>query len=238
MDKKIIDGLNKTGHVLFSVPEWSTLREGLKRSMLSPYEGRIKTLEQLHEVLSITEVNSYRLKQIAEINSSDSKIESLIEPFWPSISQIIGGDCLRQKRINLVVHLPGDDTSVIPIHSDVKTGNSPFELGLWLPLTSCNRENTMWILPWQEWLKSNRKFPHEVDERFVPIISDGSDALFFKHFLPHGNEKNCSTQTRVSLNIRFKGLFSPENKKNLLDYYMPWKLSEFTRQALEEWEEY
>lgn len=237
MGSEVIDKLNKTGNVLFKAPEWSLLRKELISSMLSAFDGRITSLEELHEIISSLEVNSYRLVQIAKINASNEKIEKLIEPFWPAIREILGGDCLRQKRINLVVHLPGDEGSIIPIHSDVKTGNSPFELGLWLPLTACTPENTMWIMPMEHWLEENRKFPHAINEKFIPIVTDGSEALFFKHFLPHGNEVNRSSQTRVSLNIRFKSLFSPENKKNLLDYYTPWKFSDFTRQALREWEE-
>lgn len=237
MNSTIIDGLNNKGFVQFECPSWHEIKERLVASMLSPFAKKIDSLERLHEVLSPSEVNSYRLKQISQINSSQEGIEEVIEPFWPLIKDVIGQDCLRQKRINLVVHLPEDESSIIPIHSDVKTGNSSFELGLWIPLTRCLENNTMWILPLSEWREQKRAFPCEINNTFEPILTDGEKVLLFKHFLPHGNNLNTSSQTRVSLNIRFKGLFSPENKKSSLDYYTLWKISEYTKQALNEWEE-
>ncbi len=237
MELEIRDLLNAQGYVEFHCPSWCEIRQELVDAMISPFKGKIERLEDLHTVLDISEVNNYRLREIAKINSSQDSIERVIEPFWPFIESVIGFDCLRQKRINLVVHLPGDESSVIPIHSDVKTGNSSFELGLWIPLTECLAENSMLIMPLDKWKKNERKFKHRIDENFLPFLSEGSNAFFFKHFLPHGNEVNRSSQTRVSLNIRFKGLFSPENKKTALDYYTPWKISEFTRQAMNEWEE-
>ena len=37
--------------------------------------------------------------------------------------------------------------------------------------------------------------------------------LFFLPYIYHGSDKNETNETRFSLNIRFKGLFSPSGKK-------------------------
>ena len=43
--------------------------------------------------------------------------------------------------------------------------------------------------------------------------------LFFNQSLPHGNVVNQTKETRISLNCRFKGLFTPMLKKNLVVFF-------------------
>ncbi len=232
----MIKEFNKQGNSLTPNADWEIVRSTLIKELLSLWEGQIDSLENLHKVISIEELNDYRLKMINQINESNESIERIINPFWNNIKEMTGPDCLRQKRINLVVHMPQDESSIIPMHTDVKTGNSSFEIGLWLPLTECLAENTMSILPFSKWEEVQRDMKRVNEKEMSAIISDGSEALFFKHFLPHGNSINKTKQTRVSLNIRFKSLFSPENKKTILDYYTPWKMSDFSRIAIDQWE--
>ena len=40
---------------------------------------------------------------------------------------ILGNELAMQIRINLSIQLPKDDSSLLPIHSDVWSGDSPFE---------------------------------------------------------------------------------------------------------------
>ena len=49
--------------------------------------------------------------------------------------------------------------------------------------------------------------------------------LFFSSCLIHGSDINKEKETRISLNIRFKSLFSPAGKKNQLHYFKSLKLS-------------
>ena len=232
----MIKEFNKQGYALLQNTDWSIVRTNLVKELLSLLDGRVDKLEDLHKVITAKELNEYRLKMINQINKSSESVEKIINPFWENIKEITGPDCLRQKRINLVIHMPQDENSIIPIHTDVLTGNSSFEIGLWLPLTECLAGNTMSILPYPKWEEALGDMDKIDDDELRPIISDGSDALFFKHFLPHGNSINKTNQSRVSLNIRFKSLFSPENKKSILDYYTPWKISDFSRIAIDQWE--
>ncbi|MBC98195.1 MAG: hypothetical protein CME63_10620 [Halobacteriovoraceae bacterium] len=223
-----MERLNSHGFVLLENNRWLKYRDNLIQMMLNDFEGKISRLEDLHSVLRKDEVNDFRLRQMIKINNDQETINTYLEPFWDDLKPILGPDCLRQKRINLVIHMPGDESSIIPTHSDVKTGNSSFEIGLWLPLTECLEGNTMTILPYEHFCRG------EWDQS-VPVLTDGKDSLLFKHFLPHGNQVNNTNQTRISLNIRFKSLFAPENKKNILDYYTTWKISEFSKIALAHW---
>ena len=44
---------------------------------------------------------------------------------------------MMQKRLNLSIQIPNDSSSLLPIHSDVWSGDSPYEINLWVPLVNC-----------------------------------------------------------------------------------------------------
>ena len=58
------------------------------------------------------------------------------------IDLFCGNELAVQKKINLSIQLPNDSSSILPIHTDVWSGNSPFELVLWIPLAPA-RTQTM-----------------------------------------------------------------------------------------------
>lgn len=235
MDSSCSEKFNKYGFLSTKIEGWQSVGENLKKDLKGIFNiPESEDLENLHHYKSTSEINDVRLRAIAYLNKSDKFINDILEPFSPFLEELIGPDILRQKRLNLVIHMPEDETSVIPIHSDVLTGNSPFEVGLWLPLTKCNKENSMFILPYQLW-KEERIGKTCLDSSFVPLLPQVGEVIFFKHFLPHGNILNESNETRISLNVRFKHLWAPENKKNLVNYYEIFKSSEFTKIGLTEW---
>ena len=43
--------------------------------------------------------------------------------------------------------MPGDESSLLAVHSDVWSGDSPFEVVVWLPLVNCFKTKSMYILP-------------------------------------------------------------------------------------------
>ena len=45
--------------------------------------------------------------------------------------------------------------------------------------------------------------------------------LIFNQSLPHGNVNNKEKETRISMNCRFKGLYTPYGTKNLGDFFEP-----------------
>ena len=52
-----------------------------------------------------------------------------------------------QNSINLSIQFPGDDSSLLPVHSDVWSGDSPYEIVVWLPLVDCYKTKSMFLLP-------------------------------------------------------------------------------------------
>lgn len=218
-----ISALNIDGFTYIKPENWEE-RLAFLRELILTSSGLDPNLalENLHTEITLNEVNEKRLKMISVLNADKEKLEWLLEPLSPFILEILGPDCLRQKKANLIIHQPQDRYSIIPEHSDVLTGNSSFEINCWIPLTKCLATNTMYLHKYGS-------------EEKVLLSPERNEVAIFKHFLRHGNFLNTSNKTRVSLNIRFKSLFSPENKKSLIDYYELWKVSDFTKIAMQEW---
>ncbi len=42
-----------------------------------------------------------------------------------------------QLRVNLSIQMPEDESSLLPVHADTWSGDSPYEVVVWLPLVDC-----------------------------------------------------------------------------------------------------
>ena len=73
------------------------------------------------------------------------------------LNKIIGNELVMQKNINLSIQLPKDESSLLPIHSDTWSGDSPFESVLWIPLVNCFKTKSMFILDSKVINKFNKK---------------------------------------------------------------------------------
>ena len=50
-----------------------------------------------------------------------------------------------QRKINLSIQMPEDDSALLPVHSDVWSGCSPFEVVVWTPLVDCKSTQSMFV---------------------------------------------------------------------------------------------
>mgnify|MGYP001318260465 FL=1 len=89
-------------------------------------------------------------------------------------------------------------------------------------LTKLNEKNAKWY-KFINNFKQKKKFPKI---KFGQI-------LVFLPYVFHGSEKNKTNETRFSLNIRFKNLFTPSGKKFPLHFFRIFKISKFTDMAIE-----
>ena len=62
------------------------------------------------------------------------------------IFSIIGNELAMQNNINLSIQMPKDQSSLLPLHSDTWSGDSPFEVVLWLPMVNCYKTKSMFLL--------------------------------------------------------------------------------------------
>jgi sporadic carbohydrate cluster 2OG-Fe(II) oxygenase len=156
------------------------------------------------------------------------------------LATLVGNELAMQRRINLSVQLPGDESSLLPVHSDVWSGDSAFEVVVWVPLVDCYRTKSMFILPRKlndEHSKHLAGFRgKDTEELFQAIEPDVEwltvsvgQGLIFTHTLMHGNRRNEEDEARWSMNCRFKSLLSPYDTKRLGEFFEPITLRAATR---------
>ena len=98
-------------------------------------------LNNLHKYLNQKSLNKVRLNLINEINSDKNFRKNYFFIAKNMLNKIIGNELVMQKNINLSIQLPKDESSLLPIHSDTWSGDSPFESVLWIPLVNCFKLN-------------------------------------------------------------------------------------------------
>ena len=187
-----------------------------------------------------TELNKKKVNIIKKISNNHKLVDLIFSSFAEKIENMLGKDLLVQKTINLVIQTPNDLNPTIP-HRDAPP-NSYFELVIWIPLVDCNKTKSMYTIDMEttkfaldeleknpeNWTDFLEKFKNK---KIYPNVKFGQ-ALFFLPYIYHGSDKNETNETRFSLNIRFKGLFSPSGKKFPLHFFRLFKVSELTKLAL------
>lgn len=205
-------------------------------------------LSQLHKKLSISSVNSIRLGAFKFLNSLHKNLDLIFEQIaGESLKSILGPDLLIQTKVNLSIQLPGDVNSQLDLHSDCWSGDTPFQLNLWIPLTPCFASNSMFLLSEKKTLTCldlinhnptidrNVLWSYVEDEDFLALPK--GQAIIFNPGLLHGNIPNMTDQSRVSINVRFKNVFSPDASSEHISrsagpYYRKFQISDWTRLAL------
>ena len=171
-----------------------------------------------HQKIRSNDLNKFRLKIINEVNKNKEVRGLYYKVSKPILDIILGNELSMQSRINLSIQLPKDKSSLLPVHSDVWSGDSPFETVVWLPLVDCYRTKSMFILPPDKYHKISKIFQNQKfnssDKIFNKIKKDliwinikYGQVLVFNQCLPHGNTINKENETRWSLNCRFKSIF-------------------------------
>ncbi|HTX59632.1 MAG TPA: sporadic carbohydrate cluster 2OG-Fe(II) oxygenase [Verrucomicrobiae bacterium] len=189
-------------------------------------------------------VNDVRLHVIAAIEREPWFRASYYACGRKLVDEIVGNELAIQRSVGFSIQLPGDASSVLPLHSDAWSEDSPFEAVLWIPLVDCYRTKSMFILPRERdvrWRDRVHEFERGgVEALFQAVENDveyldvpfGS-VLLFTHTLMHGNRVNRETTARWSLNVRFKGLFTPYADKRLGDFFEPLSIRPLTRIGLD-----
>ena len=160
------------------------------------------------------------------------------------LEALVGNELAMQRGIGFSIQLPGDTSSVLPLHSDAWSEDSPFEVVLWIPLVDVAATQSMFILRRERdlaWRERMHEFAdRSVDELFTTLEKDVEyltipygKVLCFTHTLMHGNRVNHEATARWSINIRFKGLFTPYSDKKLGDFFDPVTLRPASRIGIE-----
>tara|TARA_B100002051_G_scaffold245392_1_gene252727 strand:- start:13464 stop:14294 length:831 start_codon:yes stop_codon:yes gene_type:complete len=193
--------------------------------------------------VSVDALNDFRLSMIGAINRLDWLRPSYFALAKKALYVLAGNELVMQRRINLSIQMPKDESSLLPVHADVWSGDSPFEVVVWLPLVDCYETKSMYILSPKrnaEIHASIKTFANKsAEDLFQSIEPDVTflnvpfgKALIFSQNLLHGNRINREADTRWSMNCRFKSVFSPYVDKKLGEFFDPITLRAVTRMGL------
>ena len=127
-----------------------TARQILKKNNFS-------NLNKIHKELSVTELNNFRLNIINRINRDNFFRYHYFNIAKEALYVLAGNELMMQKSINLSIQFPNDNSSLLPIHSDVWSGDSPYEINLWVPLVNCYKTKSMYILEQKDYLNFKKK---------------------------------------------------------------------------------
>ena len=99
----------------------------------------------IHKFIALKEVNRIRLKLFQLINSKLNWEKIILKICSNELISILGPDILIQNKLNLSIQMPSDPSSLLEIHSDCGSGDTPFQINLWIPITNAFDTNSMFV---------------------------------------------------------------------------------------------
>ena len=239
-EKNIADEFIEKGFVIKPVDNFESLKwikKNILELALEHNKNNIKDvpeniLDNFHNYLSVKDLNDIRVKIIALINKKMSLREHYYKISRKYLNCIVGNELAMQSNINLSIQFPNDESSLLPLHSDTWSGDSPFEVVVWLPLVNCYNTKSMYILGPKDSESLTENFSkksnnstdslfNSIKEKITFLNVKFGEVLIFNQNLPHGNIINEETETRWSMNCRFKSIFSPYGDKKLGEFFKP-----------------
>jgi sporadic carbohydrate cluster 2OG-Fe(II) oxygenase len=203
-------------------------------------------LNHIERVLPIEKLNEVRLNTYRKMNATPWFRPTYFAFARSIIETLVGNELAMQNRVNLSIQLPRDDSSLLAIHADAFSGETPFQVVEWLPLVDCYNTKSMFILPRAKseavYASFKRYEGKGMDSLYKDVEKDvvwcnvpfGHVLVFSPNFL-HGGVINEEPETRWSMNCRFTGLFTPYTgaEKKLGSYYLPITTRPVTKMALQ-----
>jgi sporadic carbohydrate cluster 2OG-Fe(II) oxygenase len=191
-------------------------------------------LANSHKFVANDRLNDLRLNIFTEINKLPDIRQRYFSLARQTLSTLVGNELAMQNKVNMSVQQPNDESSVLPMHSDIWTGDSPFQVVLWVPLTNASETNSMFFLPPNASrearsrvaageFKSMDQIESAYGSQMVIMVVPYGKVLIFDSNCLHGNVLNQTKTARWSINCRFTGLLTPftNPERRLGTYYLP-----------------
>ena len=241
-EKALSDEFVENGYVIKPVENQEGLkalqrfmvREAKEFLSIESSDDLSRFLEKIHEQVSPDNLNSLRLHLFRKLNDQEWAKATYYSFGRTYINEIVGNELAMQNRINLSIQMPRDKSSLLDIHADSFSGESPYQIVQWLPLVDVERTKSMFILPHKKSKavisdfasvgENGMKDVYEtVKKDLIWLEIPFGNTLIFSPNCLHGNIVNDEEETRWSFNCRFSPLlgptFSPE--KALGSFYQP-----------------
>ena len=233
----------ENGYYISNIENLSFL-DKLKSQLLN--QLNCENLELLHKSIDYKEINNERMKCFRTINNNENWEKDYFSLASTKMQYLLGPDISIQSKLNLSIQMPNDISSILEFHTDALAGESVFEIVLWVPLTSAFDSNSMYIFSKEksyEILKNLQKNEYNgmknlfnKYKKYAKFLKlNFGECLIFSPTLFHGNVENKTDKTRISINCRFKNLFSHEKKtgeRRLGSFYRVLNLSPVTKLGL------
>jgi len=249
-EKKIIKDFLKNGYIIFDIEDKKKLNS-IKKLLSRQIKSNLKIkknfikkniFDTFHNHIELKNLNEIRMSIYSSLNSKKDFLKSYFCLAKKHLEILCGNELAMQRKINLSIQLPNDNSSLLPIHSDVWSGCSPFEVVLWVPLVDVYDSKSMFIFPKNINDKVYKKFSlyknsqilfdkYKKQIKFLNLKF--GQGIIFAHSIIHGNIVNSTNETRWSLNSRFKSLMSPYYKKDIAETFIPVNIKPATNIGLE-----
>jgi len=229
----------RDGYVIRPVDDFDLLvkLKGHISSLVCDFLGREchqteDLLNEFHLHISASKINEARVSIIKKINSERWLREVYYKLAKPVVDVVVGNELAMQRRVNLSIQMPNDDSSLLAMHADTWSGDSPYEVVAWLPLVDCYKTKSMYIIPAhklenpidflaQPLAQSAEELYRAYEDEVIYLDVPFGSIVVFNQNLPHGNRVNLEASTRWSMNCRFKGIFTPYHDKALGEFFEP-----------------
>jgi sporadic carbohydrate cluster 2OG-Fe(II) oxygenase len=250
-EEKIAKDFEKSGYIIRDIVDVKSLKD-IKKILINSInkkanlEKKIQPddlLNYFHNKINKKNLNSIRLDIIKDLNQNKKLKELYYLIAKPFLDTLVGNELAMQTKMNLSIQLPRDKSSLLPVHSDVWSGDSAFEIVVWLPLVDCYKTKSMYILKPSKLSKVNSviyKNKKNSSEKLYQYIKKDinwidikyGQVLLFNQTLPHGNRINNEKETRWSFNCRFKGIFTPYRDKKIGEFFEPITMKKISEIAM------
>ena len=248
LEARFNDEFLENGYVVLPVEDEEGLEKiqktvvdlAAKYFKIKSVENKLEFLNSINSKVDISDLNNFRMAIINGI-----KQETWFRPTYfnlakTALERIVGNELAMQRGVGLNIQLPEDDSSLLPVHTDVWSGDSPYEVVVWLPLVDCYRTKSMYLMSLnkdREFQKKLSEYKTATAEDIFKSIKDDVEfieipfgkVLLFSQTLMHGNRINNESETRWSFNCRFKSLLSPYSEKKLGEFFDPIVIKPATR---------
>ena len=236
--------LNKIRKIIFNKIK---ILKGIKkiRNIKDDEESINYILNNFHKYAKISQLNTLRFNIYKKINLNNLFSKIYYEIAKEYLDELVGNELSIQKKINLSIQMPNDKDSLLDLHSDIYAGESPFQVVVWVPLVDAYGTKSMFFTKpnfnkkMNEQLLSTNKFTtkemyNRNKKKFKFLNVKYGDILIFSPIILHGNTINKTSETRFSLNCRFKSLLSPydvtvKSHRNIPNFYRPLNLKPLTK---------
>ncbi len=247
MNNNFDDVLSSRGIVTCKLDNFdlvNSLKAKIIDVLQNSFKISISELDEFHKFITPTELNNVRLKLALSLNEKSYASDLIYSKLNNILRVLLGPDIAIQKNVGLSIQTPGDSSSLLHIHSDVYDSDcSPYEIVIWIPLVNCYSTKSMFYLPFthcesigkylklSENLRKNLEDPEEIKNSIEFMDIKPPSIALFSHSIWHGNKVNETNETRFSLNVRVKNLFTPYRGKKLGDFFKIAGISKLSKLA-------